>query len=489
MINPNSIVENNDIRDIDCEYLVVGSGAGGSVAAYELSLKKKDVVLIEEGKFFKIDQFQGSFGSSLEAWRNGGFTPVIGSPSFGYGEGMALGGSTYINGGLIWRTPKHILEKWNLNQVEGYNFFDLKKHFLKIEKMLNVITENNLDKLNESSRIIHDYCLNNNIKSVYVPRAVKNCLRSNACVTGCPTGAKQSVLQGYIMPASNNNLRIITNIRAEKIYFKDNLANKLLVKTEKNKKYFIKFKKIILAAGPVQTPILLKKSLGKKFTSDKMQIHLNLRMHAKFPNKIFATRGTIFTTQIQEFINEGTLFMSTNFNYDTFISSLYVYDDEFINYFKNNFDSYASYVLQIKPSSKIVIFNFFGNPILYFKLDNGDFNNIKKNLIFFSKLLFDAGATEIILPINIKKIFKNHMDVISYIDYIKVSDLQMVSVHGMSSCQISKDKSSFFNNNGQSNIIKNLYCVDASVLPSNIGESPQGTIMAFSHEIISRLLY
>lgn len=81
------------------------------------------------------------------------------------------------------------------------------------------------------------------------------------------------------------------------------------------------------------------------------------------------------------------------------------------------------------------------------------------------------------------------MDVISYIDYIKVSDLQMVSVHGMSSCQISKDKSSFFNNNGQSNIIKNLYCVDASVLPSNIGESPQGTIMAFSHEIISRLLY
>ena len=489
MINPNSFVQNNDVKDIDCDYLVVGSGAGGSVASYELSMKKKDVLLIEEGKFFEINKFKGSFKNSLQAWRNGGFTPVIGSPSFGYGEGMSLGGSTYINGGLIWRTPKHILEKWNQSQIEGYDYFNLTRHFLKIEKMLNVVTENNLDKLNESSKIIHNYCINNNVKSVYVPRAVKNCSRSNACITGCPTGAKQSVLQGYIMPSSNNNLKIVTNIRAEKIYFKDNTAYKLLVKTENNQKYFIKFKTIILAAGPVQTPVLLKKSLGKNFMTNKMQVHLNLRMHAKFSSKIFASRGTIFTTQVQEFIKEGTLFMSTNFNYDSFLSSLYFFDNKFINYFKDNFDSYGSYVLQIKPSSKVTIFNFFGKPMLFFKLDNCDFSNIKKNIIFFSKLLFDAGAIEVVLPINIEKIFRKHTDVILYIESLKVTDLQMLSVHGMSSCQISKDKSSFFNNNGQSNLIKNLYCVDASVLPSNIGESPQGTIMAFSHEIISRLLY
>jgi hypothetical protein len=166
MINPNSFIQNHDIKDIVCDYLVVGSGAGGGVAAYEIS-KTKNVLLIEEGKYFEIDNFKGSFKKSLKAWRNGGFTPVIGTPSFGYGEGMCLGGSTYINGGLIWRTPNHILEKWNLKQIDGYNFLNLKKHFLKIEKMLNVNLENNLDKLNNSSQIIHNYCINNNIKSVY----------------------------------------------------------------------------------------------------------------------------------------------------------------------------------------------------------------------------------------------------------------------------------------------------------------------------------
>jgi choline dehydrogenase-like flavoprotein len=34
--------------------------------------------------------------------------------------------------------------------------------------------------------------------------------------------------------------------------------------------------------------------------------------------------------------------------------------------------------------------------------------------------------------------------------------------------------------------MENILVTDASILPSNIGTSPQGTIMAFVHEIIHR---
>tara|TARA_B100000676_G_C17758485_1_gene670307 strand:- start:624 stop:800 length:177 start_codon:yes stop_codon:yes gene_type:complete len=40
--------------------------------------------------------------------------------------------------------------------------------------------------------------------------------------------------------------------------------------------------------------------------------------------------------------------------------------------------------------------------------------------------------------------------------------------------------------NGQVYNYDNLYVSDASVLPTNIGESPQATIMAFAHEIVAR---
>ena len=63
----------------------------------------------------------------------------------------------------------------------------------------------------------------------------------------------------------------------------------------------------------------------------------------------------------------------------------------------------------------------------------------------------------------------------------------MISVHGMGSLPISKSNENFFDNDAKSRLFNNLYCVDASILPTNIGESPQGTIMAFAHEVMSRI--
>ena len=102
-----------DLEDISCDYLVVGSGAGGSVACSELIKKNKDVILVEEGSHYKIDHLKGSIADSFsKVWRNSGVTPILGNPSFGYGEGMCLGGGTYINGGLIYRTADTVLQDW-----------------------------------------------------------------------------------------------------------------------------------------------------------------------------------------------------------------------------------------------------------------------------------------------------------------------------------------------------------------------------------------
>ena len=97
----------NNKENLTCEYLVIGSGAGGSTACKYLTDKGKDVILIEEGKHFKVNEFKGSMAKSLlNVWRNAGVTPIISKSNFGFGEGRCLGGGTYVNGGLMWRTPK-----------------------------------------------------------------------------------------------------------------------------------------------------------------------------------------------------------------------------------------------------------------------------------------------------------------------------------------------------------------------------------------------
>ena len=109
IISPSEI-DNSKYR---CEYVVIGSGAGGSVAAMELSEAGKDVIILEEGLYFDSSDFKNDISDMTKAsWRNSGVTPFWGKPPIGFAEGRCVGGSTVINGGLIWRTPEHILDLW-----------------------------------------------------------------------------------------------------------------------------------------------------------------------------------------------------------------------------------------------------------------------------------------------------------------------------------------------------------------------------------------
>ena len=59
----------------------------------------------------------------------------------------------------------------------------------------------------------------------------------------------------------------------------------------------------------------------------------------------------------------------------------------------------------------------------------------------------------------------------------------------MDSCPMGPDPTtSVVNLDGKLWNMNNILVTDASILPSNIGESPQETIMAFAHEIVNRHL-
>ena len=67
------------------------------------------------------------------------------------------------------------------------------------------------------------------------------------------------------------------------------------------------------------------------------------------------------------------------------------------------------------------------------------------------------------------------------------NNLEMVSVHGMSSTKmgLKKEKNTVFDISGKSFDFNNLYCLDSSILPSSTIESPQATIMALALKILN----
>ena len=191
----------NKKNEFKCEYLIIGSGAGGATASKLLAEKGKDVLLIEEGEHFKVNQFEGSISKSLSnAWRNSGITPILCKSSFGFGEGKCLGGGTYINGGLIWRTPNITLKLWNkIFETNEFSSNNLEKYFTEIENTLE-LEKYRIDKYyqNPDSIKLDEIAQNYRINVVTVPKSINSTIDENKLQLGSPALTENSILQKYI---------------------------------------------------------------------------------------------------------------------------------------------------------------------------------------------------------------------------------------------------------------------------------------------------
>ena len=95
---------------LDCDVVVVGSGAGGAPMAAELAEAGYDVIVLEEGSYYQTRDFTANTSAMVrQLYREGGATMALGDPPILYQEGRTVGGSTVINGGMSWRTPDEIL--------------------------------------------------------------------------------------------------------------------------------------------------------------------------------------------------------------------------------------------------------------------------------------------------------------------------------------------------------------------------------------------
>jgi hypothetical protein len=483
---------NTNIKDrFNCEYLIIGSGAGGAVAFKNLVERNKDVILIEEGKDFKNQEIQNSVTETfLHAWRNSGITPVLGSPSFAFGEGKCLGGGTYINGGLIWRTPEKILNKWNEDlKTDRFDLSHFGKYFEEIENNLNVgYLEKEIRESNDSLKLL-EIGEKFKIKVARVPKSINSTKEENIHTLGSPGINKNSILNKYIYSSENKSGRIFTNCKAEKLFQKNNEIQYVELLKNKNK-IQIKAKKIILACGATQTPFLIKKSFGNNFFRSSVEVHLNLRIGVKFNNEINADNGKMFSRQVQEFLDDGVLIMPTSFNKNSFFSSLAKLSNEDLISVEENIKKYANFVIQIQSENKINLNKIIHNLLLTYKISSNDISKIKKYLIYLCDVFFETGAEEIILPIKKNSIIKKNDDFKKKIDaFIIPKNLEIVAVHGMSSAKMGLKRtiSSIFDINGKSFDFKNLYCLDSSLLPSSTIESPQATIMAVSKSVIEQI--
>src|SRR5215213_9200227 len=97
----------------EADVVVIGSGAGGAVAAAVLAEAGLDVVVLEAGPYLDRRSYRDDPLPAIESlYRANGLTVAEGRPMIPVPIGRAVGGTTVINSGTCFRAPDHVLASW-----------------------------------------------------------------------------------------------------------------------------------------------------------------------------------------------------------------------------------------------------------------------------------------------------------------------------------------------------------------------------------------
>ena len=108
--------------------------------AAELAEAGLCVVVLEEGDHHATESFTSSTTGALRSlYREGGATTTLGRTPVAYSEGRCVGGGTVVNGGMAFRAPERVLERWAAATGDrGLSAGRLDDAYSRVERFLSV---------------------------------------------------------------------------------------------------------------------------------------------------------------------------------------------------------------------------------------------------------------------------------------------------------------------------------------------------------------
>lgn len=283
--------------DKNFDYIIIGSGFGGSVSALRLTEKGYRVAVIEMGRRFTPSNMPKS------TWnlRNWLWLPALKLKGF-FGmrffkhvvvlHGNALGGGSITYANTLLEPPSHI---WNQGTWAGLNDWQniMPKHFLTAKRMLGV-TQNRIlgpadYRLKEMAKVIE-------VEKTFYPTDVgiffgnekdtpgtvypdpyfggegperKTCIACGGCMVGCRHGAKNSLDMNYLYLAEKKGAKIYTEtkvIDVKPLNKKNNGEDgyEVFVKTSNGSTFSFKTMGVVFSASSLGTQELLFKLKDRK---------------------------------------------------------------------------------------------------------------------------------------------------------------------------------------------------------------------------------
>jgi len=488
---PAGVFTRHDIHGdavLDADIVIIGSGAGGATMAAELAEAGFEVIVLEEGSYYGTRDFTANSSAMIrQLYRDGGATMALGRPPILYQEGRAVGGSTVVNGGMSWRTPEKILERW---QAMGLDTSpkEMEPYFARVEKRIHVAPMD-AEAIGNDNKLLKKGADAKGWEIIGNLRNQAHCVGSNRCAFGCPTGAKQSALVSYVPRALHYGARVYADVKVERVTRHGKRATGVIGHVRhpdgrRGHNIAVRAKLVVAACGAIHTPALLVRS-GFRSPSGRighnLSMHPNVKVIAIMDSQVTGWKGAHQAYQVREFQDQGLVFASINLPPSLMAMSL-PHRGRALGDLMAQYDHLMLAGMLCEDTATGRVRTIDGKPQAFYQLNDHDAANLQRGVSLLSELLFAAGATRIMLPFHGAADLCSPDDARRLLDQrIPAGGWEVLTVHMMGTAAMGTDRLTAVTDQfGQVYDADRLIVADASLFPTPIGVNPMETIMALA---------
>ncbi len=493
------IVRGRDLlRDLslDVDAVVIGTGAGGSVALRELARAGASVVALEEGPHLLPAEFTQREDEMLPLLFQDAGARTTEDLAIRVLMGRGVGGSTIHNTNLCKRTPDEILALWSSRyRVEGVTPADMAPAFEAIEKDLFV------SEIPAASRNANNEALRRGVEALGwkggpLRHNRVGCQQSGFCELGCTYDAKENAQKVMLPVAEAFGARIYADVAALRVLHDGRRVTgvQAVARGARGKPVAwvnVRARVVVLAASAAGSAAIARASGlpdPHRQVGRALRLHPGAVMAGRFDEDIRGSEGIPQSYECTEHLSfeEGSdrrVWITTAFAHPVGTASTLP-----------GFG--AAHMRAMRTYGKLAVLTAMvhdetrgevdvaddGRPVLRYWMNEPDRAQLARGLAACARILFAAGAKEVTIP-AIPTVTLRSAAELDRLDlsFVRPHAVPLTAVHPMGSMRMGEDpRSSVVDSRGEHHHVEGLFVSDGSLFPTSLGGPPQISIYAFA---------
>jgi choline dehydrogenase-like flavoprotein len=481
---------------LHCDVCLIGSGAGGGVAAAVLAAGGREVIVLEAGGYFDDADFDGSELKGFQRlYAECGFASTR-DHSVGLLAGECLGGGTVVNYTTSFRTPDDIRDEWADAGAEWIRGADYTRSLDAVWHRLSV--NGNHNRVSRREQMMERGLQRLGWHVDAMPRNVVGCEQGRICGYcgyGCAIGAKQSAVKTWLADALEHGTKFVVETRAERVRIARGVAVGVEARTKQGHRVVVKCKQVVVACGAIHTAaLLLRSELENRHIGRHLHLHPVSNVCGIFDEEIRPWEGTM-----QAIYSDQHRFLTANYGVKYETTALQPVIAMAVMPWREPQD-FRARMEQLRRTAAIgvlvrdrgegrVTTDREGHPVTSYSLSDYDRRHMQHGF---------RGAAEILEAAGARRIYSPHARLCSYEpgrngsveQFVRDMDaagwgnaqVALFSFHIMGTARMGDSPdTSATNPQGETWEVKNLFVMDGSSFPSASGVNPMISIEAIAH--------